>query len=69
MRGSCFCGGVLYEADRVALMSHCHCTMCRKTSGAAFATWAHIEAACFRSIHTIPTIGPNARSRIAAEPA
>jgi hypothetical protein len=43
--------------------------MCRKTSGAAFATWAHIEAACFRSIHTIPTIGPNARSRIAAEPA
>ncbi len=44
VRGSCLCGGVRYEADAVAVMSHCHCVVCRKTSGAAFATWAHVEA-------------------------
>jgi hypothetical protein len=48
VRGSCSCGGVRYEADRVALLGHCHCTVCRKATGAAFATWAHVEPECFR---------------------
>jgi hypothetical protein len=48
--GSCFCGGVRYEVTRVAIMSHCHCPICRKTTGAAFATWAHVEADCFRFV-------------------
>lgn len=50
VRGSCFCGGVRYEADQVAVMSHCHCVVCRKTSGAAFATWAHVEPRYFRFV-------------------
>src|SRR5258706_11146734 len=50
VRGSCFCGGVKYEVERVAVMSHCHCSVCRKTSGAAFATWAHVDAKDFRFI-------------------
>ena len=50
IRGSCLCGGVQYEVDRVAVMSHCHCSVCRKATGAAFATWAHVEAVDFRFV-------------------
>ena len=39
--GSCLCGEVKYkitcEPEKV---SHCHCTMCQKQHGAAFATYA-----------------------------
>jgi hypothetical protein len=38
-RGSCLCGKVRYRAEGPFLdMLHCHCTDCRKTHGAAFAT-------------------------------
>jgi len=50
IQGSCLCGGVQYEVDRVAVMSHCHCSVCRKATGAAFATWAHVEAVDFRFV-------------------
>jgi hypothetical protein len=42
--GSCLCGSVRYRVesgfDRV---THCHCSMCRKTHGAAFATYATVS--------------------------
>ena len=37
--GSCLCGVVRYRATEPFLdMLHCHCSDCRKTHGAAFAT-------------------------------
>ena len=36
IRGSCLCGAVRFEIDRVRALTHCHCTICRKLSGAAF---------------------------------
>ncbi len=37
MRGSCLCGGVRFEIDgKVSPISQCHCSLCRKASGAAF---------------------------------
>ena len=34
MRGSCLCGGVVFEADPpYREVVACHCTQCRKTSG------------------------------------
>jgi len=49
MRGSCLCGGVTYEiAAPIEELSHCHCSMCRKAHGAAFATFARVPAAAFR---------------------
>lgn len=43
--GSCLCGSVRYRVeggfDRV---THCHCSMCRKSHGAAFATYATVSA-------------------------
>lgn len=41
IKGSCLCGGVRWGiAAPPAAMSHCHCAMCRKAHGAAFATYA-----------------------------
>jgi hypothetical protein len=38
--GSCFCGKVRYRvAGPLGVMSNCHCTDCRKSHAAAFATY------------------------------
>lgn len=44
IRGSCLCGSVRYEVrGSVGRVNHCHCTMCRKAHGAAFATYGHVK--------------------------
>lgn len=48
VRGSCLCGGVAYRVDApFTLMAHCHCTECRKASGADFVTNATVQEANF----------------------
>lgn len=43
-RGSCLCGSVKYEITaEIEAVSHCHCTMCRKAHGAAFATYGSVR--------------------------
>lgn len=50
-RGSCLCGQVRFEVDApIEDVSHCHCTMCRKAHGAAFATYASVPAAAHRFV-------------------
>lgn len=40
IEGACLCGGVRYALDGpLQSMTHCHCSMCRKHSGAAFMTF------------------------------
>jgi hypothetical protein len=40
MRGSCLCGDVVWRAEGpFDLMSHCHCSRCRKVHGTAFGTY------------------------------
>jgi len=49
LSGSCLCGIVRYEVSKMKeKMAHCHCTMCRKFHGAAFATFGEAAAADFR---------------------
>jgi len=49
IKGSCLCGAVRYEVAGPLLgAGHCHCSICRKAHGAAFATWAFITPAEFR---------------------
>lgn len=43
-RGSCLCGSIRYETTAaLQAASHCHCTMCRKAHGAAFATYGSVR--------------------------
>ena len=44
MRGSCLCGAVSYEiGGAFKTIGNCHCSICRKSHGAAFATWGIID--------------------------
>lgn len=53
--GSCLCGEVRYQLTSEPLkVSHCHCTMCQKQHGAAFATYASLPQE-----HLIYTCGEN----------
>jgi hypothetical protein len=46
--GSCLCGAVRFQIDgSFAHMNHCHCSVCRKSHGAAFVTLATCDAAQF----------------------
>jgi hypothetical protein len=40
VKGQCLCGAVKYRVDEIGdKMAHCHCSMCRRFHGAAFATF------------------------------
>lgn len=48
IHGSCLCGSVRWRvAKPLEQMSHCHCSMCRKSHGAPFATYVAAEAPGF----------------------
>jgi hypothetical protein len=48
IRGSCLCRVVAYTvAGPLEPMWHCHCLLCRKLSGAAFATYVAAQASGF----------------------
>jgi hypothetical protein len=48
-QGSCLCGTVRFEIDEfLPQVAHCHCSMCRKFHGAAFATIAGVSRSKFR---------------------
>ncbi len=48
LEGSCLCGGVRYVVDGpLGTVVHCHCSMCRKATGAAFRTRAAVPSASF----------------------
>ena len=54
--GGCFCGAVRYRATGQPLhVVHCHCTMCRRASGAPFVTWAVFDAATVSFVQGQPT--------------
>lgn len=53
--GGCLCGGVRYRIDGpIASVAHCHCHMCRRTSGAPVATWLTVPAAAFKVTRGAP---------------
>ncbi|MFT5445043.1 MAG: hypothetical protein ACI9DC_000203 [Gammaproteobacteria bacterium] len=48
LTGSCLCGTVQFQIDGAFdRMTHCHCSMCRKSHGAPFATYATCAASQF----------------------
>lgn len=53
--GGCFCGAVRYRAAGTPYdVTHCHCTICRRLSAAAFVTWATFRSADFTVTSGVP---------------
>ena len=49
VKGSCLCGGIRYEVNgKFGTVVNCHCSKCRKATGAAFRTRASIPVDAFR---------------------
>jgi hypothetical protein len=49
IKGSCLCNGIRYEiAGQLGTVVNCHCSMCRKATGAAFRTRVSVPTASFR---------------------
>jgi len=48
LTGGCFCGAVRYEVDEVFDAGYCHCSICRRISGAAAACWFNVREEHFR---------------------
>ena len=48
-KGSCLCGNVAYECDEIGpAITKCHCTLCKKTSGSAYADYTTTPIGKFR---------------------
>lgn len=51
MHGGCACGAVRYEAlGPIEEAHHCHCSVCRRFHGAAFATYARVRTRKLRFV-------------------
>ena len=49
IEGACLCDQIQYTVDGdIDNVSHCHCSMCRRIHGAAFATYAAVPRENFR---------------------
>jgi len=55
MDGGCFCGFIRYRAGGVpCLETSCHCSICRRTSGAPFLSWFTVRRAEFAYLSGVP---------------
>ena len=55
-RGGCYCGDIRYEAGGTPFdLTNCHCSICRRTTGAAFVTWFSVPRTEFRFVRGMPT--------------
>ena len=51
IKGSCLCGAIEYEVEEIpGKIYNCHCSQCRKSHGAAFATQVFARGATLRFI-------------------
>lgn len=57
MQGGCFCRSLRYEIDPGdSKVVNCHCTICRRASGAPYVTWILLSEPRFRVIEGEPAI-------------
>ncbi len=58
LKGSCLCGGVRYEiSGKLSPAVHCHCSQCRKASGASFTTNASVAKDTFKFVSGETLVG------------
>jgi hypothetical protein len=57
LRGGCFCGAIRYQAAGTPFNeTNCHCSICRRTSGAPFVAWFTVKRSEFRFIAGEPAM-------------
>jgi len=57
LAGGCLCGAIRYRADGPpSRVNHCHCAMCRRSTGALAATWATVASAGFALERGTPAV-------------
>ena len=57
IEGGCFCGNVRYSVnDGDHRVANCHCSMCRKTSAAAYVTWMVVPRSDFTYTQGEPAV-------------
>lgn len=54
LSGGCLCDAIRYEIDRVFDVVYCHCTRCRRTTGAPVLVCANVERDAFRLTRGAP---------------
>ncbi|MGD8498944.1 MAG: GFA family protein [Chromatiales bacterium] len=66
IEGGCYCGACRYRIalDRLDDVANCHCSICRRTTGGAFVTWATVPKSAFEWLAGRPRdYAPNDTSR------
>lgn len=55
LEGGCYCGWIRYQTDGVPFdQTSCHCSICRRTTGAPFVTWFTVPRSRFRLLSGEP---------------
>jgi len=52
--GGCFCGALRYTFEDVFDAGYCHCSICRRTSGAPVMAWVNTLRSGFRVLRGTP---------------
>ncbi len=53
--GGCLCGAIRYRIDGpIAAGCHCHCSLCRRSTGAVVVTWITVRRETFRLLKGTP---------------
>jgi len=56
LTGGCLCGAIRYEAAGTPYhQTCCHCTVCRRSTGAPFVAWFSVPKAAWRIVQGVPT--------------
>ena len=56
LNGGCFCGAIRYETAGTPFhQTNCHCSICRRTTGAPFVAWFSVPRSQFRFTRGTPT--------------
>ncbi|MEY4577856.1 MAG: hypothetical protein RL701_2559 [Pseudomonadota bacterium] len=56
LTGGCYCGFIRYDTSgRPTCETNCHCSICRRVSGAAFVTWFTVPKSTLRFLSGNPT--------------
>jgi hypothetical protein len=56
LKGGCFCGQIRYEVAATPFHeTNCHCSICRRTTGAPFVAWFSVARPQFRIVCGEPT--------------